>query len=292
MAFNVVELQNIGLDLLGNSARILSGLQEGRTRLHGDKKEIVTKADIALEEAAIDYIKQNKIPANIDGEEKRRTKIVEIPELLIVLDPLDGTYRYSRNFLPHSTIVTIYDTPNPQRIGDAVFTGVYDHETDRLWFTSKGWEVILRKSEKNTEVKTSGVRSLDKDTSGMVDHGPCTNLEDFFRFTKLYQKSWVTNISSAGVHLASVSSGSFSGTDFYVCWKQKPEELVSGILLIENAGGIVTDFDGNPLREKPYDFNARYETIAAATPELAEEIRKNILPKEKTRDLTRLFSKL
>ncbi len=292
MAFNLVEIQNIGFDLLGISERVLSGLQEGRTRLQLDKKEIVTKADMALEEAAIEYIRENKIPANIDGEEKRRTKIIENPELLVVLDPLDGTYRYSRNFLPHSTIVTIYDTPNPQKIGDAVFTGLYDHENDRTWFTSRGWEVILQKSGKGTQVKTSGVKSLDKDTSGMVDHGPCTNLEDFFRFTQLYQRAWITNISSAGVHLASVSSGSFSGTDFYVCWKQKPEELVSGILLVENAGGIVTDFEGNPLREKPYDFNARYETIAAATPELAEEIRKNILPKEKARDLTRLFSKL
>ncbi len=289
MVFNIVEIQNIGLDLLGISARILSELQEGRTRLHGDKKEIVTKADITIEDAVIDYIKQNKIPANIDGEEKRRTKIVENPELLIVLDPLDGTYRYSRNFLPHSTIVTIYDTPNPRKIGGAVFTGVYDHETNRLWYTSKGREVILQKSEKSTEVKTSGIKSLTTDTSGMVDHGPCTNLEDFLRFTQLYQKSWVTNISSAGVHLASVSSGNYSGTDFYVCWKQKPEELVSGILLVENAGGIVTDFEGNALRNKPYDFNARYETIAAATPELAEEIRKNILSKEKAKELSKLF---
>jgi len=247
------------------------------------KKEIVTETDEAVEEAVIDYFREEEIPVNLDGEEKRRTIITENPQGLVVLDPDDGTFNYFRGYdfsLPHCSIATIFDSPDPQRIGDAVWAGIYEHTT-RTKISFEDQRVWIQDSNGLREIKTSGRTSLEGKAGEefaniMLDYGPKKNLKMYKPFSKIISKSWTKNISCAGMHLAGVATGTF---DAYICPVQKPEELVAGIPLIERAGGAVINFQGDRLANKPYDFNARYKVIAAATPELAEEIKSLIARK-------------
>ena len=86
---------------------------------------------------------------------------------------------------------------------------------------------------------------------------------------KVYENTWVNNISSAGIHLASVAGGQ---ADVFIGPKQKARELGAGYLLVNEGGGIVTDFNGEEIGNKEFNFNKTYKIIASGTKELGEKI--------------------
>lgn len=248
------------------------------------KNEVVTKADLSVSEEWRKYFSLHNIPLVVLTEESR-----EIPferrkdaKYLGVGDEIDGTFNFNRfrGILPNCAIFTIFDSLEP-KFDDAVATAVLDHTTGNLWHAVKKGGCYFN----GKRVYTSGMKTLDKDTAVMIDRGPCPNPEHLLMFFNLEQKCWPRNISCAGVHLAAVSSGSYSGWDAYVLMLQKPEELASGNLLITEAGGSLTDFLGNPIGEKIFDWKRTYDLVAAATPELGQAIRKEILSKEQAKDL-------
>jgi len=270
------DLDNLGNSLLSIAHKKISESEvEERTLITSTtKKEIVTKLDIAIENGMIEYLREKNFPVSFDGEETRSSKLSENPQGLIVVDPIDGTYNYFRNFLPYCTIVSIFDFPNPERLGDAKWTGILDHSTgDRVY--AKGEKVFLN----NKEIRTSGRKTLEGDAEDVeasifLDYGPGRPTQDYEKFSNIFRRSWIRNISCAGVHLMSVASGA---SDAYICPVQKPDELVSGIPLIELAGGAVINFEGERIGDKPYDFNKTYEIIAASTKELAHQIKDSLI---------------
>jgi len=277
MAISDRYIPDVGHYILSLSGRILNELEEnfdGRNlEASSAKKEIVTKADNAIENAVIGYLKSAEIPANIDGEEKRRTVICENPQGLIVLDPLDGTFNYFKNrglSLPYCTIVSIFDSPNPATLGEAVWAGMRE-QVSGIKIYSHADKVRIEKNGYWKETKTSGRKTLEGEIEAniMLDYGPSRPLSDYQKFEKIIKNSWTKNVSCAGFHLAGVATGTF---DAYICPVQKPEELVAGIPLIEKAGGKVLTFDGKDASKLPYDFDARYAIVAASTEELAEEL--------------------
>jgi myo-inositol-1(or 4)-monophosphatase len=102
----------------------------------------------------------------------------------------------------------------------------------------------------------------------VVDHYAAA--ADVVRLEALYPVAWVKDFGSAALHLAGVSSGMF---DAYVNPRQKSHEIVAGYLLINEAGGVVSDFSGNAIDGRPFDFDATYDLIAAANDSISESIR-------------------
>src|SRR3989338_8137800 len=153
MSLDLKFLKSLRDNLLDLSARVLKELGDsGNDLKQGNKNEIVTKADDAVENEVIDYLRRHKIKANLDSEERRRSKITANPDMLVVLDPVDGTYRFWRNFLPYSTVVTIFDSPEPRTLGEGAVTGIIDHTTRRIWRTSRNEPVFLYEPRLGREV--------------------------------------------------------------------------------------------------------------------------------------------
>lgn len=223
------------------------------------KKEVVTEADIAAEEAVIEYIKENNLQVNLDGEEKRRSTLTQDPKGLWTLDPVDGTYNYFRGIFPYVSILSMFDSPTPKNLGDAAWAGMINHENGKIITTT-------------FHLKTSKRKTLEGDVeaSVIIDLGPNQKIDAYKPYGKIIEKSWWRNVSCAGLHFFGVAAGGF---DAFLCPVQKPEELVAGIPLIEKAGGVVITYDGKRAGDLPYDFNKKYQIIAASTKELAEEIR-------------------
>ena len=233
-----------------------------RRRVRGlSKKEVVTEADIAAEDFVIKYLQANDIPVNLDGEEKRRTTLIQTPQGLWTLDPLDGTYSYFRGIFPYCSILSMFDSPHPENLGSAVWAGILNHDTGEIIATSQR----LRTSERKTLEGMPG----DAEASVIVDLGPNQKIEAYAPYAKIIESSWWRNISSAGIHFFGIAKGSI---DAYLCPVQKPEELVAGIPLIEIAGGAVLTYEGKRAGDLPYDFDKKYEIVAAATPELAQRL--------------------
>ncbi|MEZ4179916.1 MAG: hypothetical protein R3B41_00135 [Candidatus Doudnabacteria bacterium] len=57
-----------------------------------------------------------------------------------------------------------------------------------------------------------------------------------------------------------------------ICDRQKLHELGFGYAAVLGAGGVVCDFDGNPLDDVVFDFNAQQDVILAANKKIADGI--------------------
>ena len=99
---------------------------------------------------------------------------------------------------------------------------------------------------------------VDRRTLVTVDHyGSHATLD---RMAALHAAAWIKDFGSSALHLAGVASGMF---DAYVTSAQKGHEIAAGYLLVNEAGGSVTDLNGNSLANDMYDFNATYGIIAS-----------------------------
>ena len=252
------------LSLLKNLLKDTTLTQKRRVK-DISKNEVVTEADIAAENAVIGYIQKHNLHVNLDGEEKRRSTLTENPKGLWVLDPLDGTYNYFRGIFPYSSILSIFDSPKPKNLGSAVWAGIIDHSTGEILTTDQS-------------PRTSGRKSLegnvgDAEASVIVDLGPKQKIDAYLPYSEIIENSWWRNASSAGFHFFGIATGRL---DAFLCPIQKPEELVAGIPLIEKAGGSIITYDGKRAGDLSYDFNKKYQIIAASTKELAYEIKEKL----------------
>lgn len=226
--------------------------------------DISTQGDMAVSATLIRFFAAQQLPAILYSEESGRTEINGDPRYTIAFDDIDGTdnYHRGRGLLPHCTIVTLFDSPAPT-FADALVAGVIEHNTGRLWHAVRNSGCFLD----DNPVKTSGRKNLDRRTAVIVDH--YSSSDQIARFQKIYPDAWVKDYGTSALHLAGVASGLF---DAYLASAQKAHELGAGYLLIKEAGGSITDWNGDSFDRSSYDFDARYPTIAAATRELGEKL--------------------
>lgn len=230
-----------------------------KRRIKGlSKREVVTQADLAAEEFVIGYIRKNNISVNLDGEEKRRSKLVSDPQGLWTLDPVDGTYNYFRGIFPYCSILSMFGSTKPENLGSAVWAGILNHGTGEIITSSQDLATSRRK-----------ILQGDIEASVVIDLGPNQEAESYIPYSAILKNSWWRNVGCAGIHFFGIAKGSI---DAYLCPVQKPEELVAGIHLIERAGGAVVTYEGKRAGKFPYDFDRRYGIVAAATPELAKQL--------------------
>jgi len=263
----------IGANILSIAKDILQDSKFRQVTELGGSKEIVALGDTAVENSVAKYLQEKNIPVNFDGEEKRQRRLCKNPLGKITLDPIDGTDNFVDNTLHYCTVVTIFDEPNPQTLGQAIWAGIYDHATGKLAHFNQG-KVSFSDKTGHLNQRTKGVKSL-KDLKQQehlrlfLDLGPRETPEKLKPYEDILAKSWRKNVSCAGYHLMEVAYGS---RDAYICPVQKPEELVAGIPLIRASGGEVLTFDGSKASRLPYDFDARYQIVAARTPKLARQL--------------------
>jgi fructose-1,6-bisphosphatase/inositol monophosphatase family enzyme len=253
--------------------------EKGRKTIKTDK-DIVTKCDIGVREKWREYFPTCGVPIKIFTEESKYGPFPTPVGARIsgVGDEIDGTFNYNRAryVFPNCSIFTILDTLEPRYI-DALVTALLDHNTGNLWWAIKGQGCFFN----GKRVYASNKTTLDKDTSIIIDMGPCVKPEMYLRFMNVFGNSWVRNVSSSGIHLAGVASGSYNGWDGFVCFVQKADEAVSGKLLLREGRGYMSGLPD----DEPFDFFKTYQIIATGTKELNEEIQKRILPLEQSRNL-------
>jgi len=263
----------IGANILSIAKNILQDSKFRQVTEFGGPKEIVALGDTAVEDAVAQYLQENNIPVNFDGEEKRQRRLNKNPLGKITLDPIDGTDNFVDNTLHYCTIVSIFDSPNPRTLGQAIWAGIYDHASGKLAHFNKG-VVSFSDNTGPLSPRPKRFKSLKDLTPEdylkiFLDLGPRETPEKLKPYEDILKISWRKSVGCAGYHLMEVAYGS---RDAYICPVQKPEELVAGIPLIKARGGEVLDFDGVRVSRVPYDFNTLYPIVAARTPQLARRL--------------------
>ena len=194
---------------------------------------LVTEADHAAEKAIIDIIKQDHPGHFILSEESG--EIVMDSEYKWIIDPIDGTVNFA-NGIPICCV-----SIGLEKAGSMILGAVYNPIMNEMFFAQKGYGASLNDkkilvSEKTEVIKSCLVTGFPY-TYAETKNSPLQVFERFIR-----SGVPVRRLGSAAIDLCWVAAGRFDG--FYE-HKLQAWDSAAGFLIVEEAGGKVTDFEGN-----------------------------------------------
>lgn len=194
---------------------------------------LVTEADHASEKAIIDTIKEVFPNHFILSEEAG--EIAMDSEYKWIIDPIDGTVNYAHGIPLCCVSIGI------EQKGSMIMGAVYNPFIKEFYLAEKGKGATLNGqpisvSNESDLLKACLVTGFPY-TYVNLPNGP---LEAFGRFIR--QGIPVRRLGSAAMDLCWVAAGRFDG--FYE-HKLQAWDSAAGFLIVEEAGGMVTDFKGN-----------------------------------------------
>lgn len=201
----------------------------------GDERNLVSEIDRGAEAKIISIIRSHFPQHAILAEESGGS--LAPAEVRWIIDPLDGT----TNFLHGVPIFSV--SIGVERKGELVAGVVYDPNLDEMFTVEKGGGAYLN----GKRLKVSGSSTLLDSllVTGFpynITDNPENAVEHFVHF--LMAARGVRRLGSAAMDLCYVAAGRFDGF-----WEVSlnPWDMAAGALLIQEAGGRITDMRGNPL---------------------------------------------
>lgn len=196
---------------------------------------LVTEADHAAEKAIIEVIHKHFPGHQVLGEESGET--ARESEYKWIVDPIDGTVNFAHGIPLNCVSIAIEHNKS------IIMGAVYNPHLNEFFFAEKGKGAFLndkpiRVSEQEQAIKACLVTGFPY-TYINIPNGP---LEIFERFIR--KGVPVRRLGSAAIDLCWVACGRFDG--FYE-HKLEPWDSAAGYLIVEEAGGKVTDLAGNPF---------------------------------------------
>jgi len=222
------------------------------------QNDFVTEIDKRAEEEIINTLLTAYPEHGILAEESGYTN--KDAEYLWIIDPLDGTTNYMHGF-PHYAISIALKKGNI--IEQAV---IYDPVRQDLFTATRGKGATLN----NRRLRVSRQRKLEGAFLGTgFPFKNNANIEPYLDiFRDIFSStSGVRRAGAASLDLAYVAAGKLDG--FFEIGL-KPWDLAAGLLLIQEAGGVVTDFtndheyfkSGNVVCANPNMHRVLLEKIA------------------------------
>lgn len=169
-----------------------------------------------------------------------------------LIDPLDGTVNFAHG-IPIFAVSLAYSQDGRTQLGV-----IYDPLRDELFQACAGRGAWLN----GTRLHVSDAGDLDRSllVTGFpydIRSAPANNLDHYADFA--LRTLGVRRLGSACLDLAYVAAGRFDG---YWEFSVEAWDIAAGVLLVEEAGGLVTRADGRP------DPLAPPTSIVAANPRL------------------------
>jgi Archaeal fructose-1,6-bisphosphatase and related enzymes of inositol monophosphatase family len=193
---------------------------------------LVTEVDKKSEEIIINIIKKNFPEHFILSEESG--EIVQNSNYKWIVDPIDGTVNYAHRIPICSISIAV------EKDGKMILGAVYNPFTDELFFAEKGKGATLNEKSIHVSEQTQVIKSC------LVTGFPYVYLDKpngpLQVFEKLIRKGVpVRRLGSAALDLCWTACGRFDG--FYEHQLQAWDSA-AGFLIVEEAGGKVTDLSG------------------------------------------------
>ena len=204
------------------------------TKAH--KNDLVSAADAAAQERVVERLREASDAPVVGEEDEERTAIPE-DGLAWVVDPIDGTANYLRGLRVWTTTVAAVEDGEPVA-GATVMPALDDEYVAGSGGTTLNGEPVTV-SERD-DVETFAV--------AVLGWGPHGQREAYSRLSSAVVEECgdMRRFGSMQSALAFVASG---GLEAAVTTRQpNPWDSVAGVHLVREAGGTVTDLDGEPWR--------------------------------------------
>ncbi len=243
---DILNFQRWATDVVKKCAEILAKYKNNFNvvKRKEDYNDIATDADIAIENFVCEQIKNTYGNHSIYAEELGMQK--KDSDFCWIIDPLDGTKEFARN-LPYYGINLALEYKKELIVG--IF---YHPETNRFFSAAKGHGAARNKKEisvsKNLELTNSYLYSC-------IPHRNFT-FQQINKFSNMLQKLISKSYRTRGTPwvveaFCNIASGSYDGLVSITTSEFGPKwyDIAPGILILEEAGGRVTDFFGKPLNK-------------------------------------------
>ena len=180
-----------------------------------------------------------------------------------IVDPLDGTLNFIHSFPVFSISIALCDTHN-----DPVTGVVYQPVLDELFTAEKGKGAYLNNNPIHVSTRNGPEHFL---IATGIPFKEYHYLESYVSMLKdvIHDSAGIRRAGSAAIDLAYTACGRF---DAFWEYKLFPWDYSAGVLLVREAGGIVTGFSGNS------DVSAHHSIIAGSPvthPLLLEKAKKH-----------------
>ena len=230
-------LVRVAEDAARAAGRVIQAASGARDVVHKGVVDLVTEVDLAAEHALIAVLEREVAGVPILAEE--RGGATDASTRWIV-DPLDGTTNFVHGFPCYCVSVAL------ERDGELVVGCVYDPLRDHAFTATRGGGAWCG----GTRLRVSQVRTLDE--SLILTGFPYDRRQRaawYLRFVQAFleRSQGVRRDGSAALDLCHIAAGRAEG---YWEFNLQPWDVAAGALLVEEAGGCVSDVARGPLSLK------------------------------------------
>jgi myo-inositol-1(or 4)-monophosphatase len=153
------------------------------------------------------------------------------------VDPLDGTTNFAHGFPVFCVSMAL------EHKGQRVAGVIYDPTRDELFSAERGSGAYLNQQRIHVSSTANLAESLI--ATGFPSHKRHKNPNIFFYHQITLHTHGVRRAGSAALDLCNVACGRFDG---FWEFNLKPWDTAAGVLVVQEAGGRVTDFRGNAFQ--------------------------------------------
>ena len=197
--------------------------------------DLVTVADRTSEKLITERIRQRWPQHGIMGEEGTRSDLGN--DYRWYVDPLDGTTNFAHSYPVFCISLAL------EYKGERIVGVIFDPTRDEMFTVERGGGAFVN----DRRIQVSSVSNLAEClvATGFPSHKRHKNPNIYFYHQITLKTHGVRRAGSAALDLASVAAGRFDG---FWEFNLNPWDTAAGVLLVEEAGGRVTDFTGQPFQ--------------------------------------------
>jgi myo-inositol-1(or 4)-monophosphatase len=197
------------------------------------KFDLITEADRASEKLIVERLRSYFPAHNIVAEEGGGHDSTS--EYRWFVDPLDGTTNFAHSFPVFNVTLGL------ERAGELIAGVVFDPIRQEMFTAERGAGAYLN----NRRIHVSAAKCVADSLSstGFPSRKRHHNVNIHFYYQLAMASHGVRRTGSAAIDLAYVAAGRL---DFYWEFGLKPWDMAAGCLLVQEAGGRVSDMKGAP----------------------------------------------
>jgi myo-inositol-1(or 4)-monophosphatase len=235
MTDDLVTVLSVAWDAANTAGEMIcENWQQPKTIDYKGAIDLVTSVDREAERTIVALIRRNFPAHSILAEEETNVEGKE-NEYRWIIDPLDGTTNFAHGYPQVSISIAL------EHSGQVILGLVYDPLRRECFRAVKGHGATLNGSP----IRTSVVNELDK---ALLATGFPYDRREKADFYLAFFKAFLTRCQgirrngSAALDLCYVACGRIDG--FWEL-KLKPWDIAAGALIVEEAGGTLSDFSGD-----------------------------------------------
>jgi myo-inositol-1(or 4)-monophosphatase len=234
------QLLDIALEAARGAARVIRDATAGRETLVWESKgqsDFVSEVDKASEHEITATINRRLPGASVLGEELTPNAVAG-KGIVIIADPLDGTTNFLHGYPEYAVSIAV------ARDGEACAGVVLNVARDEEFTARRGGGAFLNG-------RRMRVSSLREPARALIGTGfPFKTLEMLPLYVEQFSlvmrgTAGIRRAGSAALDLSNVACGRF---DAFWELVLAPWDVAAGLLMVREAGGIISDLDGNPAK--------------------------------------------